>query len=86
MPKKFFVSEESDAQHSHCHRNKSEIGRSANCGCFYCTQIFKVTEITDWTGDKSALCPYCNIDSVIGDASKLPITKEFLSKMQKEWF
>jgi acetone carboxylase gamma subunit len=34
----------------------------------------------------TALCPYCGIDSVIGDKSGFPITKEFLEKMYQHWF
>lgn len=37
-------------------------------------------------GHKTALCPYCGIDSVIGESSGYPITKEFLEKMKDYWF
>jgi len=37
-------------------------------------------------GDDTALCPHCGIDSVIGESSSVPITKEFLGKMKKYWF
>jgi acetone carboxylase gamma subunit len=33
-----------------------------------------------------ALCPRCEIDSVLGDASGYPITHDFLSKMRHYWF
>ncbi len=39
--------------------------------------------------DKSegtAFCPLCGIDSVIGDASGIPITQEFLTAMHDKWF
>lgn len=32
------------------------------------------------------MCPHCQIDSVIGDASGLPITNEFLKQMHEKWF
>ena len=32
------------------------------------------------------LCPYCEIDSVIGSASGYPITAEFLDAMRRHWF
>lgn len=72
--------------------HKSEILASVSCGCFYCLEIFPPSEIEQWTDqnfedkEETALCPKCAIDSVIGSASGFPITKEFLSKMQKHWF
>ena len=35
---------------------------------------------------QTAICPFCGIDSVIGDRSGVPITKEFLSGMNQVWF
>lgn len=54
----------------------------------FCLKIFESNEIVDWTDadDDTALCPSCEIDSVIGDASGYPITREFLLKMQEYWF
>ncbi|WP_341665428.1 cytoplasmic protein [Vibrio sp.] len=77
------------------HRN--QILDSEECGCFYCGAIFKPSDIYDWTDwealeigaekvGRTALCPECGIDSVIGSASKYPITKEFLKAMNKHWF
>ena len=49
-------------------------------------------EIDEWVGEEgagpgqTALCPYCGIDSVIGDSSGFPTTTEFLSKMKSYWF
>lgn len=41
------------------------------CGCFYCCKIFSPNEIEDWCEDepdRTAICPYCWIDSVIGES------------------
>ena len=73
--------------HNRCSGNSDELKNSEKCGCFYCLQIFtpeKITKLVD--GGKTALCPFCGVDSVIGDASGFPITKEFLSDVKKEWF
>nr|QGW61148.1 hypothetical protein ICEMyc226_00116 [Mycolicibacterium sp.] len=35
---------------------------------------------------QTALCPYCGIDAVIGDAAGYPITREFLEAMRAQWF
>ncbi|MCL2337863.1 MAG: cytoplasmic protein [Firmicutes bacterium] len=58
------------------------------CGCFYCQAIFSPKEIKEWVKDISgtALCPYCGIDSIIGESSGYPITPQFLKKMYAQWF
>ena len=73
--------------HTHCFRHRAEIMISEVCGCFYCEKTFAPSEIAAWTDDgQSALCPKCGIDSVIGSASGLPITAEFLQQMNEHWF
>jgi len=72
-------------------KHKEEILKSKKCGCFYCLEIFKPSEIEEWIDEfnpigKTALCPKCGIDSVIGSASGYSITKRFLKKMRKHWF
>ena len=76
------------AAHKHCTSNIKELRKSKLCGCFYCEKIFDPNEITEWIQDSdlTAVCPYCDIDSVIGDASGIPITKKFLKEMYKYWF
>lgn len=68
--------------------NKEQIEKSEKCGCFFCGEIFSPSEITDYLPDEppTAECPFCHTDSVIGDASGFPITKDFLKKMKKRWF
>ncbi len=54
---------------------------------FYCLDIFDYKNIEFWCDhEDTALCPTCDIDSVIGSASGFPITKEFLQAMQDYWF
>jgi len=74
--------------HEYCKNNQESLQGDSVCGCFYCLKIFSPAKITDWITDKkdTALCPYCGIDSVIGESSGYPITEEFLEKMQKYWF
>lgn len=74
--------------HDRSIRNKEQLEQSKICGCFSCCRIFPPSEITDYIPDEppTAECPYCYVDSVIGDASGFPITKEFLRKMNKRWF
>jgi hypothetical protein len=77
------------AAHKHCARHDEEIARSTSCGCFYCLAVFLPAEIEDWVDDepRTALCPRCGIDSVIGDASGFPVTAaDFLGAMNVYWF
>lgn len=74
--------------HKFSSNHKQQLLSDKKCGCFYCLKIFDPKEITNWIEDEdgTAICPYCGIDSVIGESSGYPITEEFLAKMQKHWF
>ena len=75
--------------HVFCGHHREMLESDKKCGCFYCMKIFDPAEIEEWLncdrGD-TAVCPYCGIDSVIGESSGYPITKEFLEKMNRYWF
>jgi hypothetical protein len=75
--------------HDFCNNNRKQLEKDQMCGCFYCLEIFHSTEIKKWIGldyNDTALCPYCEIDSVIGESSGFPITIEFLEEMCEKWF
>ncbi len=75
------------AAHRHCTRNREELTRSSLCGCFYCLAIYSPQDITEWTDDgQTAICAKCPVDSVVGSASGLPITRTFLEQMYERWF
>jgi hypothetical protein len=80
------------AAHAHSSDHRKEVLRSDFCGCFYCLEIYSPARILDWVDEdiegvgKTALCPECGIDSVIGSASGYPISKEFLRTMHDHWF
>ena len=66
--------------------HREQVFKSEICGCFYCLRAFKPDQINEWTdGGRTALCPECGIDSVIGSES-YPITKDFLKAMYERWF
>ncbi len=88
-----FADEQLKKAHSFSNNHKAALERPQKCGCFYCMEIFDSTEIKEWLIDDNpcdqggtALCPYCYIDSVIGESSGYPIIKEFLNEMNKKWF
>ena len=70
-------------------RNKESIKNSILCGCYFCLEIFPADYVEEFLeesrGDSTALCPYCEIDSVIGD-SKVSLSKELLEELHKSWF
>lgn len=76
------------AAHSFSIDNEPMLRRDKRCGCFYCLRIFDPSEIVEWVEDeeKTALCPYCGIDSVIGESAGYPLTRAFLEKMSHYWF
>jgi hypothetical protein len=77
------------AAHRHSSKHRDEIAASPVCGCFYCHAVFGPERIERWLaeGSGTALCPNCDIDSVIGSASGFPVDDPaFLSAMHAHWF
>ncbi|MDD5065792.1 MAG: cytoplasmic protein [bacterium] len=73
--------------HKYTIYNREQIINDKKCGCFYCLEIFTPNQITEWIdNDQTALCPYCGVDSIIGEYSGYPITKLFLKSMMNYWF
>ncbi len=72
--------------------NREILARDSKCGCFYCLRVFSPSEIEEWCpelddGEEvTAICPYCGIDSVIGESSGFPITQDFMQSMNRRWF
>ena len=57
------------------------------CGCFHCGKLFSSKKIEDWyDDDQTACCPYCMIDSVVGESCGFEITEEFILAMEDHWF
>jgi hypothetical protein len=75
------------AAHKHCSKHRKELEASTTCGCFHCLAEFPYSAIQQWTdNEQTALCPKCEIDSVIGDASGFPVDRQFLTWMNEHWF
>ncbi len=79
--------------HKFSNNHMEQLKNDKLCGCFYCLEIYSPSEINEWiVADNdcdrygTAICPYCGIDSVIGESSGYPITKNFLTKMNRYWF
>jgi len=68
-------------------RHKSQILNSKECGCFYCKQFFKPSDIIEWVDDKTtALCPKCGVDSILPDNAGFKLDLKLLEKMSAEFF
>lgn len=75
------------AAHKFSLYHRKELWNDHKCGCFCCLAIFNPNEIDDWIDNNdTAICPYCGIDSIIGEYTGYPITKEFLKQMNEFWF
>ena len=72
-------------------RNEESILKSDFCGCFHCISILAATDVkssemmVEKDGFKTAICPICGIDSVLGDAS-VEISAELLEAMNSHFF
>ena len=72
--------------HSHSANHRKNIEKSSICGCFYCEKTFSSDIVRDWIDNgQTALCPFCSIDSVVGDFN-VSINSDFLKQMKEFWF
>lgn len=86
------------AAHRFSSNHREQVLSSETCGCFYCLEVFPPSEIEEWVDPddfdsdgpeglgKTAICPRCGIDSVIGSNSGVALTHELLEKMRIHWF
>lgn len=73
--------------HFHSGQHREEVLASDVAGCFYCLDMFNPSTISEWIDDgETALCPHCNVDSVIGAKSGHPINRDFLREVRDHWF
>lgn len=86
----------------HTTKNRAEVQASGLCGCCDCLATFRPQAVTDWldadagllAGEpdgveieaSTACCPDCDMNAVLGSASGVPLTREFLRRMQANWF
>ena len=82
---------ELNAIYSHSIRNEESIRKSNLCGCFHCISISPVADVklsemvVEKDGSRTAICPICGIDAVLGDAS-VEITAELLEALNEYYF
>lgn len=77
--------------HKYSSNHREQLLASEVCGCFFCRSTFSPAEIEEWVDEvdgieTTALCPRCGIDSVIGSASGIELSPDFLAGMHRVWF
>lgn len=73
--------------HLHTSCNHGEIQRSEVCYCLLCEIPFIASEVVDYIDDgETGLCPYCDCDSLIGDASGIKMTDKLFSDLHWRFF
>jgi len=89
---KKYITEYLKAAHKRSIFHKKEIMESELCGCFNCLRTFYPDEIFYFVDEdnpkgSTAMCPYCNIDSVISSKSGFPVDDPvFLEEMYSYFF
>ena len=67
--------------------NEDEMQRYIMCACFSCGKKFLTSDICDWVieddGKKTAICPYCDSDTVIPDDGRGDLSREKLAALKK---
>lgn len=77
--------------------NREAVLASSVCGCFCCCEIFLPKDFTAWTDfpdrieypdapGRTALCPHCGVDSVLGDSMGVEISRRTLERLRKGSF
>lgn len=86
--KDFLFKANLEAAHKKSSQHRIGILESNLCGCFHCLGIYPPAEIKEWVDtDQTAICPRCNIDSVLGDKLLVPsLTRDFLKVMHLYYF
>lgn len=68
-------------------KNRHLIEQSTNAGCFQCCKIYPISEIKNYTDkEKTCICPFCNVDSIVGDNCGFVLNEEILKKAKLFWF
>lgn len=68
-------------------KNRQIIQQSVNAGCFKCLKIFPVSEIKQYTdNDQTVICPYCDVDSVVGDMCGFKLSESILKTAHDFWY
>lgn len=63
--------------------NADSFFTAKKCGCIQCLSIFPPNRIEEfWDSDKTDVCPFCGIDSVLFDSQGILITDKMLREVR----
>ena len=68
--------------------NYRQITAANLCGCYHCGAIFKVFEMSEPLSrvyDDSAICPYCETDSLISDFQGFDVTPDLMETLKNAY-
>jgi hypothetical protein len=90
MPEPAKLLLEIDEPHKYTFKNKDQVQKSNMCCCACCVNKYSAKYVVEYieeaNGDKTAICPKCGVDAVIGDAALSNITDTMLQDMHNKWF
>ena len=67
--------------------NREDVFNSTKVGCYHCLQIFNPKDVKQYTdGGKTALCPFCEVDSLVCTACGYDVTPNILKEIKNYWF
>ena len=68
--------------------NRCIIEKSKVAGCYYCLKLYDASLINEYVDieDDTAVCPYCHVDSVLGDADGLPKENTTIYLQYMRWY
>lgn len=73
--------------HKHTINNREELEKSKIVFCISCRSFVHPSEITEFVdGGKTGICPYCDIDALIGDACGIKLTDKLLTDLHYKYF
>lgn len=72
-------------------KNETVLKKSSRCVCYYCRSTYTPENISEWieedsSGVRTALCPECELDSVLGDAMQLDLSDDKIELVSKRAF
>ena len=73
--------------HTYSTHNRELIEASDRCYCFYCKSVMDSRDVKDYIDNgQTALCPKCDIDSIIPDGIEEDVNEEIIDEMNQYWF
>ena len=67
-------------------KNRPSIQQCVEVGCYHCFKIYNKDEIKEWTdNDQTAICPFCETDSLIPNMPDYKLTEEILKQANQFW-